>query len=253
MKIKLMLIAVLVGLGLTFVNVRSAEATNNFDFPKCPQGTHGVWPLCFPNSTPTPTPSVTPSVTLTPTVTPSETPSLTPTETLTPTPEPSETPVPCGQQVEIVSKEWDEEEPSVTPCPSETPTPTPVETGIGGSIELTPAGAPTCDGVPFVKLPGNVNVLRNGAMATVRWNPTQGGQAEIYYQNMHTQSDSHALRDIENDGVESIFLLGNKDWRFGVQQKDGCAFSGVVWVDDGSAPRLYSLPAYDIITGQFLK
>ena len=143
-------------------------------------------------------------------------PSVTP--TLTPTPIPEEECKDC--------------EPEVTPIPEVTPEPE-------GRVESTPAGAPTCDGVPFVKLPANVHVIRNGDTAEVKWTPTQGTQAEIYYYENQNVDNKHSVKDTYNDGHEVIGLLGSKDWTFGLQQKDGCAFSGTVYIVDGNTPRLF--------------
>lgn len=72
------------------VTAKPAEAS--FTLPHCPQGTHGFWPVCIPNSTPTPTPTATPTaspepeceVECEPTSTPEATPSATPVETARP-------------------------------------------------------------------------------------------------------------------------------------------------------------------------
>lgn len=136
----------------------------------------------------------------------------------------------------------------------------PAETGGGdeperGFIETSPAGAPTCDGVPFVKLPANALVKRMGDDAVVQWQPTQGSEAVIYYREVGNPSNAHSLvNPVNNDGYEdNLHLLGSLDWEFGVQQKDGCAFSGIVWVVDDDTPyQQFDLPAYDVVTGEFL-
>lgn len=74
---------------------KTANATN-FNFPHCPEGTHGTWPLCFPNSTPHPTASPVPEKTDCPEETVQ--PSATPEETSSPEPTPvEETPAPTEQ------------------------------------------------------------------------------------------------------------------------------------------------------------
>lgn len=112
---KFIVLSVLV-VSMLLVTAKPANAT--FNLPHCPNGTHGTWPICIPNSTPRP------STTPTPTASPTVTPTATPEATLTPTP----TSTPCG--------EWNEEE---EPC--ETSTPIPVETPRP-EVPLTPAGAP---------------------------------------------------------------------------------------------------------------
>jgi len=110
-------------------------------------------------------------------------------------------------------------------------------------------GANICQGVPFVLLPGNVLVKRAGDSATVQWIPTQGNKAHIYYHEVQNPSNAHAVIETDNDGIETINFLGKKDWTFSVQQLDGCAASGLVSVVDGAGYKLFSLPAYSVVTG----
>src|SRR3990167_722706 len=190
------------------------------------------------------------------TPTPTEEPTPTPTETLTPTPTPTPTEEPkevCEDEEALnFGEEGDCEYEEVTP----TPTPTPEEPQEPeGSIELTPAGAPTCVGVDFVLLPANPIVKRSGDNALLQWQPTQGSEAVFYYREVGNPSNAHSLPNpVPNDGVEDNFhLLGSTDWEFGFQQKDGCAFSGIVWVVDGAVTyQEFYLPAYDLITGEWL-
>lgn len=164
----------------------------------------------------------------------------TPTPTPTPTEEPTPTPTPT-------------EEPTPTPTPEETPTPTPTPTPQPeGRIELTTAGAPTCYDPEIMLLPANVLVKRMGDTAIVQWQPTSGDKANIYYQEVGNTGNAHAVRDIPNDGYEAINFLGSLDWEFGVQQTKSCNASGTVWVVDGNEYRLFRLPAYDLITGEWL-
>ena len=135
--------------------------------------------------------------------------------------------------------------PTPTPEPTESPEPTPEPIEPPRvEIPLGVAGAPTCDGVPFVQWPGNPHVLRNGDTATVRWVPTQGSQAHVYYFEVQNPANEHAVRDTENDGEVVITLLGSRDWTFGVQQKDGCAASGITWIEDGNAVRMFLPTSY---------
>lgn len=124
----------------------------------------------------------------------------------------------------------------VTPTPEVTPevTPTP---GQGGGNPPTFAGsstnAPQCGDQAPTKTGANFHIYRNGEDVVAKWFPTEGSKAHIYYVNLNDSADSHALRNVENDGYEdNLHLLGSKDWRFGLQQVNGCAGGPIVWVDD---------------------
>lgn len=124
----------------------------------------------------------------------------------------------------------------VTPTPEVTPevTPTP---GQGGGNPPTFAGssteAPQCPDKAPTKTGANFHIYRKGEDVIAKWFPTEGNKAHIYYVNLNDAADSHALRDVENDGYEdNLHLLGSKDWRFGLQQANGCAGGPIVWVDD---------------------
>ncbi len=177
-----------------------------------------------PTSTPTPTPSPTPTVT--PTPTPTETPTPTPTEEVTPTPTPSPTPEPeCESECE----------PEVTPTPSPTPEPCRENCGTPPTFQGSTTNAPQCPDVAPTKIGANFHIYRKGGDAIAKWFATEGSKVHIYYVNINDLSDVHALRDVTNDGYEdNLHLLGNKDWRFGLQQVNGCAAGPIVWVDDGA-------------------
>lgn len=146
-------------------------------------------------------------------------------------------PVPDGKETLVpdcypkwVCKDTCEPEPTPTPSPEPTPTPEPEV----HRSEPGPAGAPQCGETPPVKPAANVHVYRKGATAIVKWYPTEGNQANIYYYNGDDPNDAHAVRDTANDGYEEINELGGKDWTFGVQQANGCAGGEIVWVVDGN-------------------
>jgi hypothetical protein len=155
---------------------------------------------------------------------PSVTPSITPTIEVTPTPsiEPSVTP-------------------EVTPTEEPRVTPTDEPKGNGGTPP-TFAGSSTeaqqCGDTDPTKTGANFHIYRNGQDAIAKWLPTEGNRVHIYYVNIHDASDIHALRDVKNDGYEdNLHLLGSKDWRFGLQQAQGCAAGPIVWVDDGATDQ----------------
>jgi hypothetical protein len=110
---KLFLLLAFTILTVSLLATPKEAKAGNWELPQCPSGTHGFWPICFPNSSPTPTPTLTPTVT--------------PTATPVPTEEPcfelqGEVVVPCEEE---------------TPEPSATPEQTPEVTK-----GFAPSGAP---------------------------------------------------------------------------------------------------------------
>jgi hypothetical protein len=122
--------------------------------------------------------------------------------------------------------------PTLTPTPTEEPSPEP-EVRV-----ISTAGAPTCDGVPFVKLPANFHVIRRGDQADLIWVPTAGNEVSIFFHENENVSNAHGFKT-NNDGFETVYFLGSKNWTFGLLQWDGCATSGTVWVVDDYAQRLF--------------
>lgn len=122
-------------------------------------------------------------------------------------------------------------EPSPTPTPTPTPTTKPEPEHRS---EPGPAGAPQCEDTAPVKEAANPLVWRKGGSAIVQWQPTEGNNAHIYWNNLNAPEDKHALRDLLNTGYYQINDLGNKDWQFCIQQANGCAGGPIVCVDDGA-------------------
>jgi len=130
----------------------------------------------------------------------------------------------------------------------------PTECGIGGDVvadglggtktcPINPAcsgggSAPVCGDTAPVLLPANPLVKRNGDSAIVQWTPTAGDKANVYYYEVQNPENKHAVRDVANNGYVEINLLGSKDWTFGVQQSQGCAGDGIVWIKDGGSNRV---------------
>lgn len=93
--------------------------------------------------------------------------------------------------------------------------------------------APVCNDTVPTKTGANFHILRKGPDAIAKWVPTGGSKVKIYYSNIDDITDNHSLIDVENDGYEdNLHLLGSKNWRFGLQQVNGCAAGPIVWVDD---------------------
>jgi hypothetical protein len=154
-----------------------------------------------PTNTPTPTPTVTTGPTATPTV------AITPTVEITPTP----TIIECDGEC-ITPTPTDE--PRVTPTPTKEP-----------EIGLTGASAPTvgvdpgphCDATPPVKTVANFHLYRKGPDAILKWVPTEGGRANVYYKQVNSDTWQYSLRDVQNTGYVEIHDLGSLDITFAVQ------------------------------------
>lgn len=165
---------------------------------------HGTGSVNKPGNCATPTPS--------PTITPTSTPTATPSASPTQSPVPSESPSP---------------EPSSEPTPTATPTPV-----VRVETPLTVAGAPVCGDTAPAKIP-NIFVDNAGVgKLEVRWIPTGGDKAHIFY-GLEVGKPLFSLIDTPNDGVEVIGGLnsGSHYW-FAVTNGSGCAWSQLSdWYD----------------------
>mgnify|MGYP001603128659 FL=1 len=150
MKRLVVLFFIGMSLGILGVSVfRVSDAYAGWDFNPCQ---YVSW-LC-----PSPTPS------------PSPTPTATPTPTPTATPQESPTPSPTLPGCEV------ECEPTATPSATPSPTPTPVK-------ELTPAGAPICQGDAADYAPTVLNYQRfNGGNSLKVWvSTTDTNHKRLYF------------------------------------------------------------------------
>lgn len=158
-----------------------------------------------PQPTPTVQPTATPSATLTP--------SPTPTIEVTPTPT-------------IILCDGDCVTPTPTREPEATPTPTKEpEIGLTGATAPTVGvdPGPRCENTPPVKTMANFHLYRKGPDAILKWVPTEGDRANIYYKQVNSDVWQYALRDIQNTGYVEIHDLGTLDITFAGQQSNGCA------------------------------
>lgn len=183
--------------------VYSTSALNNFNPSggEINQAKVKVKKVC---ATPTPSP--------TPVVTASPSPSPTPSETPSDSPEPSETPTPS---------ETPEATPSATPSPE-----------VRVETPLTEGGVSTCDATAPAKVP-NIFVDNAGVgKLEVRWIPTGGSQAHIFY-GLEAGKPQHSVMNTPNDGTEVIGgLVSGKHYWFAVSQGEGCAWSSLSdWYD----------------------
>lgn len=160
-----------------------------------------------PTNTPTPTPTVTTAPTATPTVTPTPTVEVTPTPTIIECDGECITPTPT-------------DEPRVTPTPTKEP-----EIGLTGASAPTVGvdPGPRCENTPPVKTVANFHLYRKGPDAILKWVPTEGDRANVYYKQVNSDVWQYSLRDIQNTGYVEIHDLGGLDITFAVQQSNGCA------------------------------
>ena len=63
--------------------------------------------------------------------------------------------------------------------------------------------------------------IGKGTLATVKWWPTEGSDAIIYYKLNGVGYWQHAFKT-ENDGYVIVAGLGGRDWTFAGQQVNGC-------------------------------
>jgi len=115
-------------------------------------------------------------------------------------------------------------------CVIDTPEPGPEPTRV--ETPLTEAGAPVCSEVAPAKIP-NIFVVNAGVgKLEVRWIPTGGEFAHIFY-GAEAGKPEHSLINTPNDGVEVIGALnsGQHYW-FSVVNGGGCAWSSLSdWFD----------------------
>lgn len=115
--------------------------------------------------------------------------------------------------------------PSVSPTPTPSPYVTPSPTPTPEVVNQTSTGpsAPQCEAVAPTKEMANFHVYRNGDDAILKWFPTEGSQANIYYRQNSSANWQYSLTGTENDGYVEIHGLGNLDITFAGQQANGCA------------------------------
>jgi len=127
---------------------------------------------------------------------------------------------------QICEPEWvceDTCEPEVTPTPTNPPTRE--ESKPEGCTH--DCGVPACtDSVP--KEVANPHIYRKGDCAIVKWWPTEGNKANIYWKENSSGDWQHALAGVDNTGYREVCGLSNLDYTFGVQSVNGCAADGIV-------------------------
>ena len=107
--------------------------------------------------------------------------------------------------------------------------------------------APVCQDGSIVSLPGNLHVLRDGAKATVKYQPTGGDLVDVYFKEVGQVFWTHSKGDQPNNGyVEIDSLNPSLGYIFGVRQHQGCG-SGetvVAVVIDGAVVRLFPMSSW---------
>jgi hypothetical protein len=117
-------------------------------------------------------------------------------------------------------------------CPEPTPEVTPEVTPVPVVQESAPqgpgpSGPPACtDSKP--KEVANPHVYRKGDCAIVKWYPTEGDKANIYYKQNSSEGWQYSVVGVPNTGYREICGLGKMDITFGVQSVNGCAADGIV-------------------------
>lgn len=208
---------------------------------------------------------VSPTPTPTPTATPTPTPTPEPTLTPTPTPTPSPTPPVCDEQQysceqcsEHPNDDWcgeykfdycsknyachyeeangelkllDYQTAWVCACepPPVTPTPTPAPTSEPkpeGCTQNCNPPAPVCSAEAVVNQPANPHVYRQNGTALVKWVPTGGNKANIYYKQCSSADWQYSVQ-VDNTGYKEINDLGTMDVCFAIEQVNDCG-GGVI-------------------------
>lgn len=86
----------------------------------------------------------------------------------------------------------------------------------------TEASTPQCSDGTILTLPLNVQVVRTGTTATIKWIPTGGNLVNIYVLNSKNELVG-AEGDVPNDGEEVIESLNpTGDYNFELEQHQGC-------------------------------
>lgn len=139
----------------------------------------------------------------------------------TPTPSPTNTPTPT-----IVV--------TATPTPTSTPTETPPS-----NPPSNPPSTPQCTDTIGDKICENYHVIRDGDLAVIKCQPTEGDNAHVYWKHVTSNQWEHALRDQKNTGYFEIRGLGLDDWTFGYQQAQGCTAGPIAIIVDDNSPRMF--------------
>jgi hypothetical protein len=117
-------------------------------------------------------------------------------------------------------------------CIIDVPEPGPAPEPVRVETPLTEAGAPVCGDVAPAKIPNIFVVNAGSGKLEVRWIPTGGEFAHIFYGAKAGESQ-YSLINTPNDGVEVIGALnpGQHYW-FAVTNGGGCAWSSLSdWFD----------------------
>lgn len=117
-------------------------------------------------------------------------------------------------------------DPTSTPSATPRPTPTPQNNPDPPIIANQPTTETKVSECPYqntVKSPSNVHVYRSGDQAIVKWFPTEGNLAHIYYRQNVSSTWQYSVRGVQNNGNYTISGLGSQDITFAVQQVNDCS------------------------------
>lgn len=108
-------------------------------------------------------------------------------------------------------------------CPTPTPEATPSASIAPESSVQVAVNSPSCSDIAPTKTMANFHVIRLGLIAFVKWFPTEGDKAHIYYKESASGGWQHSASDIPNNGFAVIGWLTNPNYTFAGQQVSGCA------------------------------
>lgn len=112
--------------------------------------------------------------------------------------------------------------PTPPPVVTATPTPTPGQPGNPPTFAGSSTEAPQCGEANVPQGAENVHVYRKGDDAIVKWLPTGGNEAIVYYKQVSAADWQYAVKGA-NIGYVVIHGLGSLDISFAVQQVNGCS------------------------------
>ena len=79
-----------------------------------------------------------------------------------------------------------------------------------------------CQVVDVTKAAENVHLYRKGGTAIVKWIPTAGDEATIYYKEVNSPDWQYSVT-VKNTGYTEINDLGSLDISFALQQRNSCS------------------------------
>jgi len=126
--------------------------------------------------------------------------------------------------------------PTTTPEPEVTPEPCVGNCGDAPTFAGSSTEPPVCGAKNVEERVANPHVYRKGDVAIVKWFPTAGNLANIYYKQNGSADWQYSIQ-VANTGYYQINSLGTMDITFAIQQVDSCGggvTSDVYQIVDGN-------------------